>query len=291
METHTRNILAKALGAIWLLDGLLQFQPQMFGPNFVTNVLNPVLSNEAALLSTIISWGIQLWNTNTVVTNTAAALLQVGIGLLLFFPLSSKTFRVGLWISIIWGVVVWLCGEGAGLLLTGAASFYTGAPGAVVIYILLAVLLLLPEASTKWYPKIAGWICILGSLLQLQPSLWTRNGVQGDFMMAMMDPLHPLRVLPHYLYSLVTLNPVLSNILLTLVLFLIGLLLLLKSNRTIGIIALTFLFFVWWFGQDFGQLSTFFVGTPTDPSTAPLVALLILPICITSRFSSKQLQT
>ena len=31
MDVPARNIVAKALGAFWLLDGLLQFQPLMFG--------------------------------------------------------------------------------------------------------------------------------------------------------------------------------------------------------------------------------------------------------------------
>ena len=277
MDTSCRNFIAKALGALWLFDGLLQFQPLMFGPSFVTNVLTPVLDNQPTFIATIVQWGIQLWSTNMVVTDTLAGLLQVAIGLLLFFPLSSKTFKAGLWISIVWGVVVWLCGEGAGLLLTGGASFYTGAPGAVVIYILLAALLLIPDLTTHWYPKIAGWIFMLGGLLQLQPALWTSDGVQGNFMVAMMDPMHPVSVLPNALSNAVGLDPVVSNLLLVLALFAVGLALVLKQNKITGAIALVFLFFVWWLGQDFGQLSTLFVGTATDPNTAPLVVLLILP--------------
>ena len=281
MESPTRNIIAKALAALWLFDGLLQFQPQMFGPSFVTNVLTPVLSNQPGFIDAIVNWGIQLWSTNMVVTDALAALLQCAIGILLFFPLSSKTFKTGLWISIVWGVVVWLCGEGAGQLLTGGASFYTGAPGAVVIYMLIATLLLIPQkVTTDWYPKIAGWIFIIGALLQLQPSLWTVDGAQGNFMVSMMDPLHPVSVLSSALYNLVGLNPMISNLLLVLVLFVIGLALILKPNKITGTITLLFLFFVWWFGQDFGQLSTLFVGTATDPNTAPLLALLLLPLFI-----------
>lgn len=277
----SRNFIAKALGAFWLLDGLLQFQPLMFGLAFVTNILTPVLSNQPGFIDTIVNWGIRLWSTNMVVTDTAAALLQCAIGALLLFPLSSKSFKIGLWVSIVWGVIVWLCGEGAGLLLTGGASFYTGAPGAVVIYMLIAALLLIPQKVTvDWYPKIAGWIFMLGALLQLQPSLWTTDGAQGNFMVSMMDPLHIVSILPNSLYNAAGLNPVASNILLVLVLFVIGLALALKPNKINGIVALVFLFFAWWFGQDFGQLSTLFVGTATDPNTAPLLALLLAPLFI-----------
>ncbi len=284
MTNASRNIVAKSLGALWLLDGLLQLQPQMFGPEFVTNILTPLLNNQPTLLHLIVTWGIQLWSTNTIITNTAAALLQVAIGLLLLCPLPSKKFKAGLWISIIWGIVVWFCGEGAGQLFTGSASFYTGAPGAVLLYILLGVLLLIPEkVHIGWYPKIAGGTFILGSLLQLQSSLWAATGAQGNFMTAMMDPFHLVSTLPNHIYVLVGLNPIPSNLLLVVVPFLVGLVLLFKPNRITGTTALVFLFFVWWLGQDFGQLSTLIVGTPTDPNTAPLLALLVLPVFFTAK--------
>ena len=111
-----------------------------------------------------------------------------------------------------------------GTALTGGASFYTGAPGAVVIYMLIAALLLIPQKVTAdWYPKIAGWIFMLGALLQLQPSLWSTDGAQGNFMVSMMDPLHIVSILPNALYNAAGLNPVASNILLVLVLFVMGL--------------------------------------------------------------------
>ncbi len=144
----------------------MQSQPQMFGANFVANVLKPMLGNQIGRRDLIVNGGIGFWNTNMVISDTAAALLQVAIGVTLFFSLSSKTFKVGLCAPVVWGIIVWLCGEGAGQLLTGGASFYTGAPGTVTIYVLLAVLLLMPErVSVASYPKIAGWLCVLGALL------------------------------------------------------------------------------------------------------------------------------
>ena len=35
-------------------------------------------------------------------------------------------------------------------------------------------------------------------------------------------------------------------------------------------------------GQDFGQLSTIFTGTATDPNSAPLLILFLLPIFFTT---------
>lgn len=290
VENASKNYIAKILGALWLFDGLLQFQPQMFGQNFVVNILVPNLSSQPHFIEQIVNWGMWLWNTNTVVTNTLAALLQIAIGILLLLPRSNTFFKAGLWVSIVWGIVVWLCGEGAGGLLTGGATFYTGAPGAVVLYILLAVLLLIPEKlSSTSYPKFAGWICVGASVLQLQPLLWGSDAVQGTFMVAMMDPVHVASVLPNTLYGLVALYPFVSNLLLALVLLIVGFLLLRKQNLMTGLIAFVFFFFVWWFGQDFGQLSTFMRGTPTDPNTAPLMMLLLLPLFMRWRRASSTL--
>src|ERR1700690_1854804 len=270
IDTTVRNIIAKGLGVLWLFDGLLQFQPRMFGPDFVSNVLAPTQNGQPIFMHAIISFGIYLWSTNTVVTNTAAALLQIAIGVLLLFPISSKKCRFGLWISIVWGILVWLCGEGAAQLLTGSANLYTGAPGAVLIYVLLAALLLAGEnVKTQWYPKLAGWTLVLCALLQLQPTFWTADGVQDIFTTSMADPVNAFAAVPAYFSNLVGLHPLTSNAVLLGLPLLVGVALLLKPNRITGSIALTFLFAVWWLGQDFGQLTTLFFGTSTDSNTPP----------------------
>jgi hypothetical protein len=277
--TRARDIIAKGLGALWLLDGLLQLQPLMFGQTFVSNVLVPNLSDQPAWLHVVVTAGISLWDTNTVLANTGAALLQILIGVLLFFPLSGKAFKTGAWVSIVWGIVVWLCGEGAGALLTGNASFYTGAPGAVILYVFIAALLLMPEkVGTKKFPLVAGGTMALTALLQLQPAFWSADGASSAAMAYMMEPVHVLAAFPIMLAHALSLDPVVSNILLTLLPLLVGLSLIFKPNKITGTIALIFLALVWWVGQDFGGLSTLISGTPTDPQIAPLFALMLLPL-------------
>jgi hypothetical protein len=270
------GVIAKCLGALWILDGLLQFQPQMFGQNFVTQVLVPNLSDQPSFLHAIVNAGINAWNLNPVVSDSAAAILQICIGLLLFFPISDKRFRFGAYVSIFWGIVVWLCGEGAGLLLTGNASFYTGAPGAVLFYVLLAALLLAAEnVSTRRLPQIAGWTLLVGAALQLQSVFWTLDGVQGTAMASMMESIHIFRVFPTYVSNVLGVNPTVGNTLLIIIPLVVGLFLIFKPDRLVGAIALLFLFLTWWIGQDFGMLTS---GIGTDPSTAPLIALFILPL-------------
>jgi hypothetical protein len=273
-----RNVIAKCLGAFWIVDGLLQLQPAMFGQSFVTNVLVPTLSSQPHWMEQIVSFGIYLWDLNPFYNDLGVALLQVAIGILLFFPISSTRFKVGAWVSIVWGIVVWLCGEGAGQLFTGVASFYTGAPGGVLLYVVLAMLLLIPDLRARRFVQAGACLFILGAALQLQSAFWSVDGVQGAAMAAMMESLHALNAFPIYVSNTLGLDPLVSNWILVLIPLAIGIALFLKPNRTTGIVALIFLFFVWWVGQDFGMLSTFPTGVATDPNTAPLLALFLLPL-------------
>lgn len=282
---RTKSLIAKCLGALWILDGLLQFQPSMFGQDFVNGVLVPNLSAQPHWMYQIVSLGIYLWNVNPLLSDIGAGLLQIAIGLaFVLFSISDRNFRIAAWVSIVWGLVVWFCGEGAGLLFTGIASFYTGAPGAVLLYIFLAALLLFPKkVVNKRFTQIAGLIFISGAFLQLQSAFWSVDGVQGAAMAAMMEPVHALNAFPIYVSNLLGINPLLSNWILIAPLLVFGILLLWKPNRTVGWVTLMFLFFVWWIGQDFGMLSTFPAGTGTDPNTAPLLALFLLPILLPRR--------
>jgi hypothetical protein len=275
------RVLAVSLGFFWIFDGLLQFQPQMFGQYFISDVLAPNLSDQPAWMQQIINAGIHLWSVNPPVADVAAALLQVGIGVLLLFPLAGRAFKIGAWVSIVWGIVVWFCGEGAGLFLTGVASLYTGAPGAVLLYVLIAALLLFyKKVDLGWLPKIAGWIFIGAAALQVQPVFFTLDGAQGAAMAAMMETVGVLKTFPVYLSNIIGINPVAANIILILIPLAIGAALLLKPNRATGMVALVFLFLVWWVGQDFGMLSTVPWGTATDPQAAPLLGLFLVPLLV-----------
>lgn len=281
-DTLAKSIVAKTLGALWILDGLLQLQPAMFGQAFVSNILTPLLSGQPAFLQAIVALGIHAWSANTIIANTLAALLQLSIGILLFFPPTDRRFKIGAYISIGWSIIVWLCGEGAGLLLTGTASLYAGAPGAVLFYALIAAFLLMPEKiSAKAYPKIVGWTLLFGAALQLQPLFWTADGSQQVAMASSMEPVSALAAVPTYLSNLIASHAAVSNVLLIALPLLLGLALLFKPNRVTGVPVLVFLFLAWWIGQDFGQLTSIFYNTPTDPQLSPLLALCLAPLFIT----------
>ena len=273
-----KSVIAKCLGAIWILDGLLQFQPRMFGHYFVEQVLVPNLAGQPSFLQSIVTFGIYLWNFNPLVFDVGAGILQVVIGTLLLFPLSSAFFTAGTWISVLWGIIVWVFGEGAGLLLTSTATFYSGAPGAILLYPLLAILLLRPgSAGIELLPRIAAVLLIVAGVLQLQPMFWTQSGIQASLTASTTEPFHILSAAPKYFVHLLSLDPILGNTILVLIPLAIGVMFLLKPNQIMGYIVLAFLFLVWWWGQDFGMLTTLISGTATDPDTAPLLALFVIP--------------
>jgi hypothetical protein len=129
--------LQLALSCLWLLDAILQFQAFMFGRGFA-GMLRQAAAGNPAIIADPINWSARLIAQHNVTANAAFAAIQLAIGLGIAF---RPTLRIALGLSIGWSVAVWWLGEGAGGLLTGAASPVNGAPGAVILYALLAVLL------------------------------------------------------------------------------------------------------------------------------------------------------
>lgn len=125
------------LGVLWLFDGALQLQPYMYRQAFVTSTLAPNAAGQPGPLGASITWAAGVVSHHLVVANTAFATVQILIGVGLLVPLTVRPALAG---SLVWGLAVWWVGEGFGLLFTGHASPLTGAPGAVLLYVVIAVL-------------------------------------------------------------------------------------------------------------------------------------------------------
>jgi hypothetical protein len=126
---------------MWLLDGVLQYQPVMFTRAF-GQMLAGSASGNPAVIAEPITWAARIIEHNPTPTNAAFATIQVALGLGIAW---RRTLRVTLAASIAWSLAVWWFGEGLGGVLLGDASPFE-APGAVILYALLAVLLW-PAAS------------------------------------------------------------------------------------------------------------------------------------------------
>ncbi len=132
-----RRTLQLALGALWLLDAMLQFQPAMFGKGFPQMLAGGAPGNPA-LIARPITWSAALIGHHVVVLNAIFAAIQLLLGLGIAWRPAVRFALAG---SVLWSLAVWWLGEGLGGVLAGTASPVDGAPGAVVLYALLAVLL------------------------------------------------------------------------------------------------------------------------------------------------------
>ena len=133
-----QRTLQCALGAIWIIDGLLKFQPDIFKSSFVSHVIRPMAVGQPSLVSSTINHTANLLSHGATVWVALFGVIEIAIGVGLFFRRSLKPALVA---SFIWGAGIYLFGEGFGMVLTGHTSPLQGAPGAVCFYMLLGLLL------------------------------------------------------------------------------------------------------------------------------------------------------
>jgi copper(I)-binding protein len=283
----TRRGLQVALGLVWLLDGALQLQPFMFGSGFASDVLAPAGNGQPGWVSAGVHWAATLVGGSPAVWNSLFAAIQLALGVgLLIRPL----VRFALIGSIAWGLGVWYLGEGAGGLAGGHASLLTGAPGAVLLYVVLAAVVWpVPGPSGRrgwtrqdesappapWTPMVWAVVWIGGAVLQALPGQNTAGAVADSLTGAAM---------PSWLMPLVTsvadgftkLGGVAVWLLLAV---LVGIGLGALGGRRLRLVAawtgivLSVLF--WVFGQGLGNLGS---GQSTDPNSGPLLVLLAVAL-------------
>jgi hypothetical protein len=140
-----RRTLQVALGLIWVVDGLLKFQPHLFKPSFISDVVRPMAAGQPTLVGSTISHMANFLSHEATMWVAIFGLIEIAIGAGLLF---SRTLKPALVASFIWGAGLYLFGEGLGMLLTGDTSPLTGAPGAVCFYVLLGVVVW-PKAEEK----------------------------------------------------------------------------------------------------------------------------------------------
>ena len=140
-----RRALHLGLAAIWLLDGVLQYQSSMYTKAFGQMLAGSAAGNPSVIARPI-SWDATLVEHHLVLLNTLFATIQLLLGLGIAF---RPTVRLALAASVAWSLAVWWLGEGLGGVLNGTPDPVNGAPGAVILYALLAVLL--------WPADRPGW--------------------------------------------------------------------------------------------------------------------------------------
>lgn len=122
---------------VWLLDAALQYQPFMFTKAFPQQVIAPTGAGNPGWVAHPVHWAALLLDHHVVVLDALFATVQLLIALGLFV---DRTVRIALAGSVVWAVGIWWMGEGLGGVLAGPQSPVMGAPGAAIIYALIAVL-------------------------------------------------------------------------------------------------------------------------------------------------------
>jgi len=279
-----RRALQLALAAVWLLDAVLQYQSFMFTKAFGQMLAGTADGNPSVIASPI-NWDARLVEHHAVLLNTIFATIQ----LLLAIGIAWRpTVRLALAASIAWSLGVWWFGEGLGMVLTPGASPVNGAPGAVIIYALLAVLFWPSDrhAATATFTAARAvgvqaarvlWLVLWASLayFALLPGNRTAQGLSG--MVGGMADGQPgwLASLDNHAASLLAHQGLTASIVLAiaLVVIAVGVYLPVPAARATLVLAIVVAALIWVFGEAFGAI---LAGGATDPNSGLLLILLAL---------------
>ena len=276
-----RRLLTAGLGALWVLDAVLQFQPLMV-TQFLSGMLTPLLAHEPAVVARSLSIGMHLWGLNPVMANLLAAWLQLAIGLLILLGGESRWRRAGLLLSLGWGLVVFVVGEGMGSLFVHG-SWLVGSPGSGLLYAVASAMLLAPLAwwtgpairAVFW--RVVGGTFLLAALLQAWPPSGWWAGQLGRYLAATAATPQPAWIsAPIRAWSMsARLHPFDWNAILVGVFLALGLGWVATRGRWSGPLwwaSTAVVFATWWLGQDFGILG----GMGTDPNSGAVVLVILL---------------
>lgn len=284
----SRRGVQVALGLTWLLDGALQCQPSMFTRSFALGTLAGAGQGQPGWVAHSVADMARFLAPHMAAWNVLFALTQLAIGAAFLFNRVTKIATVA---SLGWAVAVWWLGEAFGGVLGGTVTAVTGAPGAVLLYALVA-LLLWPKTAGGGAPgdktappSVAGasilgewggramWVVLwVGSaVLQLLPANRApdalrdaiRAGASGEprFLVALADAV--VRGLHGHGSVAATVLAVVEVA--------VGLGVLSRHpNRALAAGAAVSVAF-WVVGQDLGGILT---GSGTDPNAGPLFVLL-----------------
>jgi hypothetical protein len=129
-----------ALGLLWLLDGLFQFKSFMFTHGIVKEVFEPAIKGQPSFIGVPMRTLDDFYGRDLTLWNTLSGEIQVAIGLALIC--STRLVKPALTVSFGWAIWVWWFGEGFGGLTSNTLPApLMGAPGAVILYAIIGLLI------------------------------------------------------------------------------------------------------------------------------------------------------
>jgi hypothetical protein len=293
----SRRVLQLALGGLWLLDAVLQYQSAMFSRAF-PQMLASAAQGNPAFIADPITWSARLIDHHVVAMNMIFATIQLLLGLGIAW---RPTVRLALGASVVWALAVWWLGEGLGMVLTGTASPLNGAPGAVIIYALLAVLLW-PVARDRPAPFVAGravgvhaaralWLVLWGSLAYFALTPASRAPRAASSMISgMASGEHGwLAWVDNHAASALSHDGLTVSVVLAVALIVVaaGVFLPPSAARKTLVLALVLAAAIW-LAEGLGGMLT---GSGTDPNSGPLLALLAIAYWPVAKAASRPAAT
>jgi hypothetical protein len=279
-----RRRLQLALATIWLLDAVLQCQPAMFSKTF-GEMIGAAAPGNPRVVAGPITWNARLIEHHAVLLNTIFATIQLLIAIGIAY---RPAVRVALAGSVLWSLGVWWLGEGLGGIFSGLASPLEGAPGPVLIYAVIAVLLW-PADRESSAPFLAGRAVGTGAARAIWAVFWaalacislralslTATGprdLMGDFpqhadpdWLARLQKAAACAVGHHGIALPIGLAVVFTVIA-------AGVSLPAPAFRVVIVATIVLAALIWVIGEGLGGVLT---GRGTDPGSGPLLALLAL---------------
>jgi hypothetical protein len=299
--TVTTRGVQITLGLIWLLAGVLQFQSFMYTHGIISEVFAPAAEKQWSIVGAPMKAVDSFYGHDLTLWNTLAAEVQCAIGLGLV--IGRRAVKPALLASFGWALAVWWFGEGfGGLTSTTLPSPLMGAPGGVILYAIVG-LLVWPTSKRGGRSPVAsgplgdrGGLYAWSGLWVLSAALWLvdvnrAKGATEEMIKGMAEAS------PHWLATFqnsiasdaqghgATIAVVLAVVSVAVA---IGVWTPLRwSALAIGIVvSLAY----WVFGQSLG--GPFWVGNATDVNAAPLFVLLavaLFPVAQTGSESGRGL--
>jgi hypothetical protein len=274
-----------ALACFWAIDALLQCQPRQFTSNLVFGTIlgnaehqpQPIYGSLVAASHLLGPYFVQLNVTIIVIQLAIAAGLAC-----------RRTVKPALALSIVWALGVWWLGEGFGGVFAGKATQLVGAPGAALLYVLLAVVAwprgrpvggsiaaagALGEAAT-----VRAWVLLWvgGSALRVAPFWFSPvYALHGDLQLGLDQEPRWILHLNDYLSHVASAAGLPLVIGIAGLEAVIGIGVLTRYRRAALSAGIVVSILYWAIGQQFAGL---FTGSATDISSGPLYILLAITI-------------
>jgi cytochrome oxidase Cu insertion factor (SCO1/SenC/PrrC family) len=253
-------------------------------------VIEPTAASSPGWVQHLVNWGATVWSYHPIQAGAASVWIQVGIGAWLITAARGRWSRLAGLASVAWGLTVWVFGESFGGIFAPGLSWLTGAPGAVLLYVVAGALIALPEGG--WLSPRLGRLLLAGlglffigmAVLQAWPGrgFWqgTTHGQPGTLTamvqsMASTRQPHVLSALLAQFGSFVAGNGFAVNLAVVIVLAALGAAFLTGQPRLVRYamwFGVAFCLAVWVLVQDLGFLG----GVGTDPnSMIPTIVLFV----------------